>query len=72
MKLNKVLTDLNQSIQGITEIKSGLNKIFAQLKAKISFYSVPLIAIVHRMAFILLITLIGQLFFSLIKSRMGL
>jgi hypothetical protein len=67
MKLHKVLTDLNQSIQGITGIKSGLNKIFAQLKEKISFYSVPLIAIVQRIAFILSITLIGQLFISLIK-----
>jgi hypothetical protein len=69
MKSPKVLSSFYQSSQGITETKSGLDKNFAQLKATITFYSVPIIAIVERIAFILSITLIGQLFFSLVKSK---
>jgi hypothetical protein len=69
MKLHKVLSALYQSSQGLTETNSGLNKNFAQLEATITFYSVPLIAIAERIMFILSVTLIGQLLFSLMKSN---
>lgn len=61
MKSNKILFALYQSDQGITGTKSGLTGNFAKLKATISFYSVPFIAIVERITFILSMTLIGQL-----------
>lgn len=68
MKSNKLLYALYESDQGITETKSELTKNFAKLKATVKFYSVPFIAIVERITFILSMTLIGQLFISIIKS----
>ena len=69
MKTNKILFALYQSDQGITETKSRLTVNFAQLKAAITFHSVPFIVIVERITFILSMTLIGQLIISIIKSK---
>ena len=69
MKSNKLLFALYQGDQDITETISGLTESFAKLKATITFYSVPFIAIVERITFIVSMTLIGQLFISIIKSQ---
>jgi hypothetical protein len=69
MKSNKLLFALGQGDQGITETKSGLTESLAKLKATITFYSVPFLAIVERITFIVSMTLIGQLFISIIKSK---
>jgi len=75
MKLHLDLPALYQNIQGVSdikssEIKSRLIKIFEKLKSTAPFYKVPFVAIVARIAFILSIILIGQLFFSLINPSL--
>lgn len=66
MKLHIHLPALYQNDQDVFEIKPRLIKIFEKLKSAATFYKVPFKAIVAKMAFILSITLIGQLFFHLI------
>ena len=64
MKLH--LPALYQNNQDVFEIKSSLIKNFEKLKSTATFYKVPFKAIAAKMAFILSITFIGQLFFHLI------
>ena len=66
MKLHLDLPALYQGNQGVSEITPRLIKIFEKLKSTVTYYKVPFIAIEARIALILSITLIGQLFFHLI------
>ena len=69
MKSHKILSPLYQSHQDMTESASELTENFAHLKATLRFYSVPFLAIVERITFILSMTLIGQFFIEIIKSK---
>ncbi|MDD5321252.1 MAG: hypothetical protein PHD43_11685 [Methylococcales bacterium] len=67
MKSHLDLPALHPNLQNDIEINPRLINIFKKPKATITFYKIPFVAIVSRIVFILSVTLIGQLFFSLIK-----
>jgi hypothetical protein len=60
MKIQLELPALPPNIQIDIERNPRLINLFKKIKSRLTFYKVPFIAIVSRMAFILSITLIGQ------------
>lgn len=58
MKTYNDLSAFPQSSLGIIETKSGVNKVFALLKAIIRILCLPFIIIMEKIAFILSVTVI--------------